>query len=91
LVGCLLAPTELTSFAYVAAFFLLGGELVRAIGIYGMKDHSLRKKHWALLLRGAFAFVVWLTSFLPQRIRWREQQFRVRAKRLVPVAPRQLP
>lgn len=91
LVGCLLAPTELASFAYVAAFFLLGGELVRAIGIYGMKDHSLRKKHWALLLRGAFAFVVWLTSFLPQRIRWREQQFRVRAKRLVPVAPRQLP
>jgi ceramide glucosyltransferase len=91
LLGCALAPTELTSFAYIAAFVLLGGEMVRAIGIYGMKDISLRKKHWALVLRGAFAFVVWLISFFPQRIRWREQQFRVRDKRLVAIAPRQLP
>jgi ceramide glucosyltransferase len=91
LLGCLLAPTGLSSFAYVAAFVLLSDELNRTIGIYGMKDNSLRKKHWALVLRGAFAFVVWFTSFFPQRIRWREQQFRVRDKRLVPTAPRQLP
>jgi hypothetical protein len=86
-----LAPAELTSFAYIAAFVLLGGEMVRAIGIYGVKDNSLRKKYLALVLRSAFAFVVWLISFFPQRIRWREQQFRVRDKRLVPIAPRQLP
>jgi ceramide glucosyltransferase len=90
LLGCLLAPTDLASFAYVAAYVLLGGEMVRAIGIYGMKDVLLRKKHWALALRGAFAFVVWVISFFPQRIRWREQEFRVREKRLVAVAPRQL-
>jgi len=89
LLGCLLAPTELTSVAYIAAYVLSGGEMVRAIGIYGMKDISLRKKYWAQVLRGAFAFVVWLTSFFPQRIRWREQEFQVRAKRLVPIAPRQ--
>jgi hypothetical protein len=90
LLGCLLAPTGLVSFAYVAAYVLLGGEMVRALGIYGMKDVSLRKKHWALALRGAFAFVVWVISFFPQRIRWREQEFRVREKRLVAVASRQL-
>jgi ceramide glucosyltransferase len=89
LLGFLLAPTGLVSFAYVAAYVLLGGEMVRAIGIYGMKDVSLRKKHWALILRGAFAFVVWVISFFPQRIRWREQEFRVREKRLVAVASRQ--
>jgi ceramide glucosyltransferase len=91
LLGCLLAPSELGSFAFVAAFILLGGEMVRAIGIYGMKDVSLRKKYWALLLRGAFAFVVWLASFIPQRIRWRGQEFRVRDRRLVAVEPRQSP
>jgi ceramide glucosyltransferase len=90
LLGCLLAPTGLVSFAYVAAYVLLGGEMVRALGIYGMKDVSLRKKPWALALRGAFAFVVWVISFFPQRIRWREQEFRVREKRLVAVASRQL-
>jgi len=90
LLGCLLAPTGLVSFAYVAAYVLLGGEMVRAIGIYGMKDVSLRKKPWGLILRGAFAFVVWVISFFPQRIRWREQEFRVREKRLVAVASRQL-
>ena len=87
LIGCLLAPSEILSFAYVAAYILLGGEIIRTIGIYGMKDHALRKKNGALLLRGAFAFVVWLVSFLPQRIRWREQEFRVRDKRLVAVRP----
>jgi ceramide glucosyltransferase len=87
LIGCLLAPSELLSFAYVAAYILLGGEIVRTIGIYGMKDHALRKKNGTLLLRGAFAFVVWLVSFLPQRIRWREQEFRARDKRLVAVRP----
>jgi len=91
LLGCLLAPTGLASLAYIAAFILLEGEMIRAIGIYGMKDISLRKKYLALLLRRAFAFVVWLASFFPQRIRWREQEFQVRAKRLVPIAPRQLP
>jgi len=88
LVGCLLAPSELSSFAFPAAFVLLGGEMIRAIGIYGMKDNSLRKKYWSLTLRGAFAFVVWLASLFPQRIRWRGQEFRVRDKRLVPVEQR---
>jgi ceramide glucosyltransferase len=91
LLGCALAPSELSSFVYIAAFILLDGEMIRAIGIYGMKDISLRKKHWALTLRGEFAFIVWVTSFFPQRIRWREQMFRVRNKRLVAVEPRQSP
>ena len=89
LLGCLLAPTELASFAYIAAFILLEGEMIRAIGIYGLKDVSLRKKYRALALRAEFAFVVWVASFFPQRIRWRDQQFHVRQKRLVSVPPRQ--
>jgi ceramide glucosyltransferase len=88
--GIALAPSLLWAFAFLAGYVLLGGELVRAIGIYGMKDVSLRKKSGALILRGAFAFVVWLVSFFPQRIRWRQQEFRVRDKRLVPIEPRQL-
>lgn len=86
LVGILLAPSLLAGFGYFAGYVLLSGELVRAVGIYGMQDISLRKKDWALLLRGSFAFFVWMASFFPQSIRWRGQEFRVREKRLVPVA-----
>ena len=87
LLGLLLAKSELGAFAYLAGYILLGGEMVRAVGIYGMHDTSLRKKTRALSLRGLFAFVVWVASFFPQRIRWRGQAFRVREKRLVPAEP----
>jgi hypothetical protein len=36
-------------------------------------------------LRDAFALIVWMASFFPQDIRWRDQQFYVRDKRLVPI------
>jgi len=48
----------------------------------------VRRKQWMLPVRDAFAFVVWLASFVPQRIRWRDREFYVRKKRLVPVSPR---
>jgi ceramide glucosyltransferase len=86
LLGLLLAPSWLAGFGYIGAYVLLTGELVRTVGIYGMHDISLRKKGGALSLRGAFAFTVWVASFFPQRIRWRGLEFRVREKRLVPMA-----
>jgi len=89
LVGMVLAQSWLGSFAYLAAYLLLGGELMRAVGIYGMRDGSLRKKIQALSLRGLFAFAVWAASFFPQHIRWRGQKFRVCHRRLVPLTPEQ--
>jgi len=37
------------------------------------------------IAKGAFA--VWLASFFPQRIHWRDREFYVRDKRLVPITP----
>ena len=45
----------------------------------------VRQKGWLLPLRDAFAFLVWLASFFPQRIHWRGRQFRIRRRKLVPV------
>jgi hypothetical protein len=50
-----------------------------------MQDRELRTKLALLPVRDAFAFVVWLTSFFPQRIRWRGKQFYIRDRRLVAV------
>jgi ceramide glucosyltransferase len=60
------------------------------VGVEGMKDRLVRRDLWMLPVRDAFAFIVWLASFFPQRIHWRDRQFRVRDKRLIPVARREL-
>jgi hypothetical protein len=54
-----------------------------------MKDANLRNKMELLLLRDAFAFVVWVTSFFPRQVLWRGKEFQVRDKRLVAVGNRQ--
>jgi ceramide glucosyltransferase len=53
-----------------------------------MRDTLVRRKLWMLPLRDAFAFIVWVLSFFPQRIHWRGQEFYIRDKRLVPAPPR---
>jgi ceramide glucosyltransferase len=88
LAGILIGRTWLAIFAFAAAYFLLRSEMALSVGARGMCDNLVRRKQWMLPLRDAFAFVVWLASFFPQRIRWRDQQFYVRNKRLVPVPTR---
>ncbi|HKV03711.1 MAG TPA: bacteriohopanetetrol glucosamine biosynthesis glycosyltransferase HpnI [Candidatus Acidoferrales bacterium] len=89
LAGAVLAHSELAAWGYVAGYSLLRYEAALATGARGMRDRLVRQKLWMLPLRDAFAFVVWLASFFPQRIYWRDREFRVRQKRLVPVpAPR---
>ena len=72
----------------IALFFRI--MLAISVGLRGMRDRLIRRDFWMLLLRDAFAFAVWMASFFPQRIHWRDRQFRVRDKRLIPVAPREL-
>jgi ceramide glucosyltransferase len=88
LAGMLLGGTWLAVFAFAAAYFLLRSEVALSVGARGMRDDLVRRKQWMLPLRDAFAFVVWLASFFPQRIHWRDQEFYVRKKRLVPVPAR---
>ncbi|MGB0036404.1 MAG: bacteriohopanetetrol glucosamine biosynthesis glycosyltransferase HpnI [Candidatus Acidiferrales bacterium] len=83
-----LARSELTIAAYVGAYALLRGELALTVGARGMRDSLVRKKPWLLGLRDAFAFIVWVASFFPQRIHWRGKEFYIRDKRLVPIRER---
>jgi ceramide glucosyltransferase len=80
-----LAPSAAIAAAYVAVYVLLRGTMAWVVGARGMRDRLVRRKFWALPLRDAFAFIVWLVSFFPQRIHWRDRQFLVRKKRLVAV------
>jgi ceramide glucosyltransferase len=87
ILAALIAPSVPIALAYVAAYVVLRSEMARNVGVWGMQDGALRAKLALLPVRDAFAFVVWLASFFPQRIRWRDKEFYVRNRRLVPVAP----
>ena len=88
LVGALVTWRVAAVYLAIALFFRI--MMAVSVGLRGMRDRLVRQDLWMLPLRDAFAFVVWLASFFPQRIHWRDRQFRVRDKRLIPVAPREL-
>jgi ceramide glucosyltransferase len=84
-----LAPSAAIAGGYLAAYLVLRCSVALVVGAWGMRDETVRR-WWRLLpLRDLFAFVVWVASFFPQRIHWRDREFYVRDKRLVPIAPRQ--
>ena len=71
--AAILAPSAAIAAAYVAAYVLLRGAMAWVVGAWGMHDRLVRRGFWALPVRDAFAFIVWLASFFPQRIHWRGQ------------------
>ena len=83
LAGIFLVHSWQGALAFAAAYSLLRVEVALGVGARGMGDTLVRRKQWMLPVRDAFAFIVWLASFFPQRIHWRDQQFYVRKKRLV--------
>ena len=86
ILAALAAPSVPIALAYVAAYVVLRSEMARTVGVWGMQDGALRSRLALLPVRDAFAFLVWLASFFPQRIRWRGKEFYVRNRRLVPSA-----
>jgi ceramide glucosyltransferase len=88
ILAIILAPTTAIALAYLAAYIVLRSEMARNVGVWGMQDRALRSKKAMLPVRDAFAFVVWLASFFPQRIHWRGKEFYVRERRLLPAHER---
>jgi len=85
--GICLAHSWPGIFVFIGGYCLLRYEVALGTGARGMQDNLARRKLWMLPLRDAFAFVVWFASFFPQRIHWRDREFYVRDKRLVPITP----
>jgi ceramide glucosyltransferase len=89
LLAAVLAPSAAWAVSLVLGYLVLRGASAWIVGVAGMRDALLRREMELLPLRDAFAFVVWVASFFPQRIHWRGQEFYVRDKRLVSSGPRE--
>jgi ceramide glucosyltransferase len=66
-----------------APFFFVGYLMLRlaqawTIGVWGMKDETVRKRWWLVPLRDALHFAVWVASFLSNRIVWGGTEFQLK-------------
>ncbi|HKQ88348.1 MAG TPA: bacteriohopanetetrol glucosamine biosynthesis glycosyltransferase HpnI [Candidatus Acidoferrales bacterium] len=82
--GTCLAPGWY-AYIYPTAYALFRTDAALSVGARGIGDQLIRRKGWLLVIRDAFAFFVWVASFFPRRIHWRDRQFIVRDKKLLPV------
>ncbi len=87
ILGAVAAPTFALSATILMAYLILRFAVAWSVGARGMRDELVRREFWLLPVRDAFAFVVWVASFFPQRIVWRGQEFQVRDKKLAAVPP----
>lgn len=89
LLAAIFAPSAAWAISLLVGYLLLRGVSAWVVGVYGMRDAGVRRHMELLPLRDAFAFIVWVASFFPQRIHWRGNEFYVRDKRLVPAETRE--
>ena len=68
-----LAPGAWVASAYLAVYVAMRLAVAWVVGVAGMRDALPARRFWLLPLRDAFAFVVWVASFFPQRVHWRGQ------------------
>ncbi|HKV47827.1 MAG TPA: bacteriohopanetetrol glucosamine biosynthesis glycosyltransferase HpnI [Candidatus Acidoferrales bacterium] len=81
ILGICLAPGWY-ALIYPAAYALFRTDAALSVGARGMGDQLIRRKGWLLPIRDAFGFFVWIASFFPRRIQWRDREFIVRDKKL---------
>jgi len=86
ILAAFLVQSDFTAALIVGTYALFRGDMALAVGARGMGDELVRRKAWLLPVRDAFAFIVWMASFFPQRIHWRGREFYVRERKLVPVS-----
>jgi ceramide glucosyltransferase len=80
------APSRFIAASYVAAYVILRLASTFTVGVWGLRDSLLKKKCWLVFLSDTFGSVVWLASLFARRVVWQNTTYKVRNRRLVPVA-----
>jgi ceramide glucosyltransferase len=80
-------PSAGVALGYLGTYLTLRLAMTWTVGIWGLKQNSLWKKLGLIPAWDALAFLIWLTSFARNSIRWRDGEYYIRDGRLVPVVP----
>ena len=87
LVAIAIHPSATVAFGYLGTYLVLRFAMTWMVGIWGLKQDSLWTKMGLIPVWDALAFLIWLTSFSRNSIRWRDGEYYIRDGRLVPVTP----
>jgi ceramide glucosyltransferase len=78
-------PSVEVAAGYLGAYLGLRFAMTWMVGIWGLRQGTLWKKLPLIPVWDALAFLIWLTSFSRNSIRWRDGEYYIRDGRLVPV------
>jgi ceramide glucosyltransferase len=78
-------PSTNVALAYLGTYLVLRLAMTWTVGISGLRQSALWKKLPLIPVWDAVAFLIWLTSFARNKIRWRDGEYYIRDGRLVPV------
>ena len=91
LIAVAVHPTWPVALGYLGSYLVLRIVLTWMIGIHGMKQKGIWSKLWMIPLWDLMAFMIWVTSFGRNTIRWRGYDYYIRDGILVPVNPGKTP
>jgi len=80
-------PSAGVALGYLGTYVVLRFAMTSMVGIWGLKQSSLWKKLGLIPVWDTLAFLIWMTSFARNSIRWRDGEYYIRDGRLVPVNP----
>jgi ceramide glucosyltransferase len=78
-------PSAGVALGYLGTYLVLRFAMTWIVGTWGLKQDSLWKKMGLIPVWDALAFLIWLTSFARNSIRWRDGEYYIRDGMLVPV------
>lgn len=81
------APVRWLGAAYLAAYLILRSVMAWMVGVWGVRDETVRSRPWLIPLRDAINFVVWLTSLFGDRIVWGGVEYTIDRGRMTRVMP----
>jgi ceramide glucosyltransferase len=81
------SPSTGVALGYLGTYAALRVAMTWVIGTWGLKQDVGWKKLVLIPVWDAMAFIIWLTSFTRNSIRWRDGQYYIRNGKLVPVTP----
>jgi len=79
IVGAIVSRSAAGALLFAAAYVGLRLAMAETVGVWGLRDETVRRKWWLLPLRDLLHFVVWVGSFFSNRIIWGDAEFELSA------------
>ena len=85
--AALVSPVKWLAVVYLLSYLVLRHVMAWTVGVWGVRDDTLRRKIWLVPLRDAIHFAVWLAGFFSNRVVWGAETYIIRNGHMVPIAP----